>query len=160
MGLIHDSAYIDWPCKIGSGTRIWHFCHVMEGAVIGRNCTLGQNVHVAGGVVIGDNVRIQNNVSLYDGVVIDDDVFLGPSCVFTNVKRPGSGDQRNNFWSTIVEKGAVIGANATIICGVTIGKRAFVGAGAVVTKDVPEDMVVTGVPARPISKIEMERVVS
>jgi UDP-2-acetamido-3-amino-2,3-dideoxy-glucuronate N-acetyltransferase len=145
----HPSAYIDQPCEIGAGTRIWHFCHVMAGARIGRNCSLGQNVFVAASVVVGDGVRIQNNVSLYDGVVLEDDVFCGPSCVFTNVINPRSQyPRRGEYQPTRVRRGATIGANATIICGATIGRYAFIGAGAVVRGDVPDYALMLGVPAR------------
>src|SRR6185312_12106520 len=145
----HPSAIIDQPCEIGEGTHIWHFCHVMRGARLGSGCVLGQNVFVAGGVVAGDRVRVQNNVSLYDGVEIEDDVFLGPSSVLTNVKNPRAGvSRRGRYERTLVRRGATIGANATIVCGVTIGRHAFVAAGAVVTADVPDYALVLGVPAR------------
>jgi UDP-2-acetamido-3-amino-2,3-dideoxy-glucuronate N-acetyltransferase len=145
----HPSACIDQPCDIGEGTHIWHFCHVMSGARLGSGCVLGQNVFVAGGVVVGDRVRVQNNVSLYDGVEIEDDVFLGPSCVLTNVKSPRAGvSRRGRYERTRVRRGATIGANATIVCGVTIGRHAFVAAGAVVTGDVPDYALVMGVPGR------------
>ena len=145
----HESAYLDEPCSIGEGTRIWHFCHVAAGARVGRGCVLGQNVFVAGGVVIGDRVRIQNNVSIYDGTVIEDEVFLGPSAVLTNVLNPRAAvDRRGMVDATRIRRGATIGANATIVCGVTIGRHAFVGAGAVVTRDVPDYALVVGTPAR------------
>jgi UDP-2-acetamido-3-amino-2,3-dideoxy-glucuronate N-acetyltransferase len=145
----HPSAYIDQPCEIGAGTRIWHFCHVMAGARIGCNCSLGQNVFVAASVVVGDGVRIQNNVSLYDGVILEDDVFCGPSCVFTNVINPRSQyPRRGEYQQTLVRRGATIGANTTIICGATIGRYAFIGAGAVVRGDVPDYALMLGVPAR------------
>jgi UDP-2-acetamido-3-amino-2,3-dideoxy-glucuronate N-acetyltransferase len=145
----HSSACIDEPCEIGEGTRIWHFCHVMRGARIGRGCTLGQNVFVAGSAVVGDRVRVQNNVSIYDGVTLEDDVFLGPSCVLTNVENPRAGISRHGrFTPTLVRRGATVGANATIVCGVTVGRHAFVAAGAVVTHDVPDYALVMGVPAR------------
>lgn len=148
---VHPSSVIDQPCEIGDGTRIWHFCHVMSGAQIGRNCSLGQNVMVASGVKVGNNVKIQNNVSLYSGVTIDDDVFLGPSCVFTNVINPRSEiNRKSEYMSTIVQRGATIGANATIVCGVTIGRYAFIGAGAVMRSDVPDYGLVVGVPATQI----------
>ncbi|KJS10380.1 MAG: hypothetical protein VR67_19010 [Peptococcaceae bacterium BRH_c8a] len=146
----HESACIDDGALIGGGTRIWHFCHVMPGAEIGTKCSLGQNVFVANNVKIGDNVKIQNNVSVYEGVILEDDVFCGPSMVFTNVKTPRSAFPRNtsgDYYVTIVKRGASIGANATIICGITIGEHAFVAAGAVVTKDVPAHSMVAGVPA-------------
>jgi UDP-2-acetamido-3-amino-2,3-dideoxy-glucuronate N-acetyltransferase len=145
----HPSACIDEPCEIGAGTRVWHFCHVGAGARIGRACVLGQNVFVAGGAVVGDRVRVQNNVSIYDGVEIEDDVFLGPSCVLTNVTNPRAGiDRRGRFESTRIRHGATIGANATVVCGVTIGRHAFVAAGAVVTHDVPDYALILGVPGR------------
>ena len=145
----HASACIDEPCDIGEGTRIWHFCHVMTGARIGARCVLGQNVFVAGGAELGDDVRVQNNVSIYAGTIIEDDVFLGPSCVLTNVTSPRAEiDRRAHFEVTRVRRGATIGANATIVCGVTIGRYAFIGAGSVVTRDVPDYALLVGVPAR------------
>ncbi len=145
---IHPSAVVDSPCTIGCGTRIWHFTHVMAGARIGENCVLGQNVFVADGVTIGSNVKIQNNVSLYTGVCLEDDVFCGPSCVFTNVVNPRSQIVRHHLYeSTVVRRGATIGANATIISGATIGRYAFIGAGAVVRGDVPDYALMLGVPA-------------
>jgi UDP-2-acetamido-3-amino-2,3-dideoxy-glucuronate N-acetyltransferase len=145
---VHPSSFIDQPCEIGVGTHIWHFCHVMSGACIGRHCSLGQNVMVASGVKVGDNVKVQNNVSLYSGVTIDDDVFLGPSCVFTNVINPRSEiNRKSEYLPTVVRRGATIGANATIVCGVIIGRYAFVGAGAVVRRDVPDYGLMVGVPA-------------
>ena len=149
----HESAYVDPGAKVGRGTKIWHFSHIMPGAEIGENCTIGQNVFVAKNVKIGNNVKIQNNVSVYEGVILEDYVFCGPSCVFTNVKTPRSAFPRNrseDYIPTIVKKGATIGANATVVCGVTIGEWAFVAAGAVVTKDVPPYALVAGVPARPM----------
>ena len=146
---IHSSAIVDEPCTIGEGTHIWHFCHVMAGARIGRRCTLGQNVFVATGAVVGDGVKIQNNVSIYDGVIVEDDVFLGPSCVLTNVRNPRAAvNRRDRFETTRLGRGCTIGANATIVCGVQIGLHAFVAAGAVVTRDVPAYALVAGVPAR------------
>jgi len=146
---IHESAWVDEPCEIGEGTKIWHFSHVMAGARIGRNCILGQNVHVAPDVVVGNGVKIQNNVSLYTGVVLEDGVFCGPSVVFTNVGTPRSEfPRRDRYERTLVRRGATLGANATIVCGVEIGAYAFVGAGAVVTRDVPAHALVRGVPAR------------
>jgi UDP-2-acetamido-3-amino-2,3-dideoxy-glucuronate N-acetyltransferase len=148
---IHNSAYVDAGAQIGDGTKIWHFCHVMSGAVIGQNSSLGQNVFFANRVTVGSGVKIQNNVSLYEGVILEDDVFCGPSMVFTNVKIPRSAFPRNtgaDYLTTRVCYGASIGANATIVCGVTIGRWAFIGAGAVVTKDVPDYALMLGVPAR------------
>ena len=146
---VHQSSYVDEETTIGSGTKIWHFCHVMKGSKIGENCNIGQNVVVSPNVVIGNNVKIQNNVSLYEGVVCEDDVFLGPSCVFTNVKNPRSEIVRKqDFLNTIVKKGATIGANATIVCGITIGTYSFVAAGAVVTKNVNDFALMQGNPAR------------
>lgn len=147
----HESAFVDEGAVIGAGTKVWHFCHVSSGARIGEHCALGQNVYVASTVVIGDRVRIQNNVSLYDGVTIEDDAFIGPSAVFTNVLNPRSEVQRKHeYMSTKVSRGASIGANATIVCGSTLGPYAFVGAGAVVTRDVQAFELVVGVPARRI----------
>ncbi|MDQ4086646.1 MAG: N-acetyltransferase [Pseudomonadota bacterium] len=145
----HESAIVDEGAEIGAGSRIWHFVHVCAGARIGRNVTLGQNVFVAAGVVVGDDCRIQNNVSLYDGVVLEDGVFCGPSAVFTNVHNPRARVERKaEFRQTLVRTGATLGANCTIVCGVTIGRYAFVGAGAVVTRDVKDHALVAGVPAR------------
>ncbi len=147
---VHPSACVDESCTIGAGTRIWHFCHVMSGARIGCDCVLGQNVFVAGGAVVGSRVRVQNNVSIYDGVVVEDDVFLGPSCVLTNVSTPRAGiDRRSHFEPTLLRRGATIGANATVVCGVTVGRHAFVAAGAVVTRSVPDYALIVGVPGRP-----------
>lgn len=148
---IHESSYVDEDCKIGGGTRIWHFSHIMKGAEIGEGCNIGQNVVISPNVVIGNNVKIQNNVSVYTGVVCGDDVFLGPSCVFTNVINPRSSvERKHEYLSTKVGKGATIGANATIVCGNDIGEYSFVGAGAVVTKSVPPHAIVVGNPARQI----------
>jgi UDP-2-acetamido-3-amino-2,3-dideoxy-glucuronate N-acetyltransferase len=148
---VHESAYVDDGAEIGAGTKIWHFSHVMKGARIGERCVLGQNVNVDGGTLIGNNVKIQNNVSVYTGVVIEDDVFLGPSCVLTNVTNPRSQINRHSLYeTTVLKRGATIGANATIVCGVTIGRYAFVGAGAVVTKNVPDFALVVGNPARQV----------
>lgn len=148
---VHDSAIIDEGASIGAGSRIWHWVHVCSGARIGKNCSLGQNVYVGNRVVIGDNVKIQNNVSVYDNVYMEDDVFCGPSMVFTNVYNPRSAIERKaEYLDTRVMQGATIGANATIVCGTTIGRYAFVGAGAVVTRDVPDYALVVGVPGRQI----------
>jgi UDP-2-acetamido-3-amino-2,3-dideoxy-glucuronate N-acetyltransferase len=144
----HPSAYVDEPCRIGAGTKIWHFCHVMSGARIGERCVLGQNVHVANDVIIGNNVKLQNNVSIYTGVELEDDVFCGPSCVFTNVTNPRSQVVRHHLYEkTLVRRGATIGANATIVCGATIGQYAFIGAGAVVRGSVRDYALMLGVPA-------------
>lgn len=146
---IHPSAVVDDQTEIGSGTTVWHFCHIMSGCRIGENCNLGQNVVVSPGVILGNNVKVQNNVSIYTGVICEDDVFLGPSCVFTNVSNPRSAvPRRNQYEETVVKTGATIGANATIVCGHTIGRYAFVGAGAVVTHDVPDYALMVGNPAR------------
>jgi UDP-2-acetamido-3-amino-2,3-dideoxy-glucuronate N-acetyltransferase len=145
---IHASAYVDEGAVVGNGTRIWHFCHVMPGAVIGERCSLGQNVVVMPGTRIGNNVKIQNNVSIYEGVELEDDVFCGPSMVFTNVLNPRSQiSRKSEYQRTLVRRGATIGANATVVCGVTLGEYAFVGAGAVVTRDVEPYALVVGVPA-------------
>ena len=145
----HETAVIDEGSKIGKGTKIWHFTHVMSGSEIGENCNLGQNVVVLSGVKLGNNVKVQNNVSIYTGVICDDDVFLGPSMVFTNVINPRSAIiRKDQYLETIVERGASIGANATIVCGNIIGRYAFIGAGAVVTKDVKPFALVVGNPAR------------
>jgi len=146
---VHPSAYVDEDVEIGEGTKVWHFSHVMRGTRIGENCTLGQNVLVGPNVSVGDGVKIQNNVSVYEGVVLENDVFCGPSCVFTNVDRPRSGFPTGaaDYRETRVRRGVTIGANATIVCGHTLGEYAFVGAGAVVTKDVPAYTIVYGNPA-------------
>jgi UDP-2-acetamido-3-amino-2,3-dideoxy-glucuronate N-acetyltransferase len=145
----HATAIIDEGALIGEGTKIWHFSHVMNGAVIGNNCNLGQNVVVSPKVILGNNVRVQNNVSIYEGVICEDDVFLGPSMVLTNVINPRSAvSRKNEFKTTLIKKGASIGANATIVCGNTIGNFAFIGAGTVVTKDVPDYALVIGNPGR------------
>lgn len=147
----HESAYVDEGCQIGEGTKIWHFSHIMSNCILGENCNIGQNVVVSPDVILGRNVKVQNNVSIYTGVVCEDDVFLGPSMVFTNVTNPRSGvNRRGQYSKTIVKKGASIGANATIVCGHDIGKYAFVGAGAVVTKHIPDYALVVGNPARQI----------
>lgn len=148
---LHESSIVDEPCEIGKGTKIWHFCHVMRDAKLGRNCSLGQNVFVAKGVVIGSNVKIQNNVSIYEGVELEDNVFCGPSMVFTNVINPRSEIVRKHeYRPTLVRRGATLGANCTVLCGHTIGAYAFVGAGAVVTRDVPNYALVLGNPARQV----------
>ena len=148
---VHESAYVDEGATVGAGTRIWHFCHVNPGAVIGERCSLGQNVVVMPKVRIGNNVKVQNNVSIYEGVELEDDVFCGPSMVFTNVTNPRSHvSRKHEYRRTLVRRGASIGANATIVCGATLGEYAFVGAGAVVSKDVPAYALVVGVPARRI----------
>lgn len=148
---VHESAYVDEGARVGAGTKIWHFSHVMPEAEIGPGCTLGQNVFVADGVTIGEGVKIQNNVSVYEGIVLEDYVFCGPSMVFTNVKTPRSAfprDTSEDYLTTRVRHGASIGANATVVCGVTVGEWAFVAAGAVVTKDVPDYALIAGVPGR------------
>ena len=145
----HESSFVDQPCEIGEGTKIWHFCHVMAGSVIGRNCSLGQNVVVSPGVHVGDGCRIHNNVTLFTGVVLEENVFCGPSMVFTNVVKPRSESVRTHeYQQTVVRSGASLGANATIVCGVTIGRYAFIGAGTVVTRDVADYALVVGNPAR------------
>jgi len=152
---IHESSYIDENVSIGTGSKIWFFCHVQSGAVIGENCSLGQNVNIANNVIIGNNVKIQNNVSIYEGVELEDYVFCGPSCVFTNDLTPRCKYPigREKYEHTLVKEGASIGANATIVCGNTIGKHALIGAGAVVTSDVPDYALMIGVPARRVAWI-------
>lgn len=146
---IHSSSFVDDPCEIGSGTKIWHFSHIMSNCKIGENCNIGQNVVISPDVVLGNGVKIQNNVSVYTGVICEDDVFLGPSCVFTNVINPRSFIARKDeYRTTLIKKGASIGANATIVCGHNIGRYAFVGAGSVVTKDVPDFALLVGNPAK------------
>lgn len=146
---VHESSYVDEPCIIGKGTKIWHFSHIMKESVIGDNCNLGQNVVISPGVKLGNGVKIQNNVSVYTGVVCEDDVFLGPSCVFTNVINPRSFiERKDEYKATLIKKGASIGANATIVCGNSIGKYALIAAGAVVTKPVKNYSLVAGVPAK------------
>ena len=153
----HPSAVIDNDSRIGKNTKIWHFSHIMKNSVIGENCNIGQNVVVSPNVIIGNNVKIQNNVSVYTGVICEDDVFLGPSCVFTNVINPRSFiERKDEFRKTLVKKGASIGANATILCGVTIGEYAMIGAGAVVTKDVEPYALIIGNPGKPIGKVDKE----
>lgn len=146
---VHESAYVDTPCDIGHGTKVWHFCHVSQDTTIGQGCTLGQNVFVASNVQIGDNVKVQNNVSIYSGCVIEDDVFLGPSCVLTNVSNPRSQVKRQSLYETTrFRRGATVGANATIVCGIILGRYCFIGAGAVVTSDVPDYALILGNPGR------------
>jgi UDP-2-acetamido-3-amino-2,3-dideoxy-glucuronate N-acetyltransferase len=154
---VHESSYVDDGAEIGEGTKIWHFSHIMGGAKIGKHCSLGQNVNVSSRAVIGDGVKIQNNVSVYDDVIIEDDVFCGPSCVFTNVINPRAFvERKSEYKRTVVKKGASIGANATIVCGVTIGEYALVGAGSVVTKDVPDYALVYGCPARVCGQVDRD----
>jgi UDP-2-acetamido-3-amino-2,3-dideoxy-glucuronate N-acetyltransferase len=146
---VHPTACIDEPCEIGAGTRIWHFSHIMKGARIGKDCILGQNVYIDQDVAVGDGCKIQNNVSVYKGIILEDGVFCGPSMVFTNVINPRAFiERKSEFKTTLVQKGATLGANATIICGVTVGAYALIGAGSVVTKDVPAHAMIYGVPAR------------
>lgn len=147
----HETAVIDQPVRIGKGSKVWHFCHLMPDVVLGEGCNLGQNVFVASGVRLGNRVKVQNNVSIYQGVECEDDVFLGPSMVFTNVRNPRSHvNRRGEYALTLVRQGATIGANATVVCGVTLGRYAFVGAGAVVNRDLPDYALVVGNPARQI----------
>lgn len=152
----HESSYVDDGVKIGEDTKIWHFCHIQTGAIIGSKCSIGQNVNISNNVFIGNEVKIQNNVSVYEGVEIEDGVFLGPSCVFTNDLTPRARYPKghDNYKKTIVKEGASIGANATIVCGHTVGKYAMVAAGAVVTKDVPDFALVAGVPAKIVGKVD------
>jgi len=146
---VHPSSYVDDGASLGDGTKVWFFCHIQSGAVIGENCSFGQNVNVANDVIIGSNVKVQNNVSIYTGTVIESDVFLGPSCVLTNVSNPRSQVRRHSLYEkTLIRRGASIGANATIVCGTRIGRYALVAAGAVVAKDVPDYALMMGVPAR------------
>jgi len=146
---VHPTSFVDEGAKVGEDTKIWHFCHIMPQTQIGNNCIIGQNVFIASGVVVGNNVKIQNNVSVFTGVILEDGVFLGPSMVFTNVINPRSHIKRNSeYQTTLVKKGTTIGANATIVCGVTLGEYAFIGAGAVITKDIPAYGLVYGNPGR------------
>lgn len=147
---VHESSYVDEGCEIGEGTKIWHFCHVQSGAKIGKKCSLGQNVNVSNNVIVGDNCKLQNNVSLYEGVVLEDGVFCGPSCVFTNDLTPRAKypKGRANYKQTVIREGSSIGANATVVCGHTVGRCALIGAGAVVTCNVPDYALMLGVPAR------------
>jgi UDP-2-acetamido-3-amino-2,3-dideoxy-glucuronate N-acetyltransferase len=148
---VHETAIIDPNCKIGNDTKIWHFSHIMSGSEIGKKCNIGQNVVISPGVILGNNVKVQNNVSVYSGLICEDDVFLGPSCVFTNIINPRSAiNRKGKYIETIIGKGATIGANATIVCGNNIGKFAFIGAGAVVTKSVPDYALLVGNPAKQI----------
>lgn len=148
---VHESSFVDEPCDIGDETKIWHFCHISKGAKIGRRCIFGQNCFVASDVVIGSNVKVQNNVAIYTGTVIEDDVFLGPSCVLTNVTNPRSQVNRHLLYEkTLLRRGATIGANATIVCGTTIGRYAFIAAGSVVTTNVPDYALIVGVPGRQV----------
>ena len=153
---VHESSYIDNSVEIGENTKIWHFCHIQSGAKIGKNCSLGQNVNISNNVIIGNDVKIQNNVSVYEGVEIEDGVFCGPSCVFTNDLTPRARFPKGheNYKKTLVKEGASIGANATIVCGNTIGKFALVASGAVVTRDIPDYAVAAGVPARIVGRID------
>lgn len=153
---VHESSYVDDNVVIGEDTKIWHFCHIQSGAVIGEKCSLGQNVNIANNVHIGSEVKIQNNVSVYEGVEIEDGVFLGPSCVFTNDLTPRARHPKghDNYKKTLVKEGASIGANATIVCGHTVGKYAMVAAGAVVTKDIPDYALAAGVPARIVGRVD------
>ena len=153
---VHESSYIDDDVSIGAGTKVWHFCHVQKGARIGSNCSLGQNVNVSNNVTIGNDCKIQNNVSIYEGVTLEDGVFFGPSCVFTNDLTPRARYPKGheNYKKTLVKEGASIGANATIVCGHTVGKCAMVAAGAVVTKDVPDYALVAGIPAKVIGRVD------
>ena len=148
---VHESSYVDEPCKIGDGVKIWHFSHIMANCTIGKGCNIGQNVVVSSNVILGSNVKVQNNVSIYEGVICEDDVFLGPSMVFTNVINPRSAIiRKHEYKQTVVKKGASIGANATIVCGYNIGEYAFVGAGSVITKNVPAYALMVGNPAKQI----------
>ena len=156
---VHESSYVDSPCEIGEGTKIWHFSHIMKDCKIGKNCNIGQNVVISPGVEIGNGVKIQNNVSVYTGVKCEDDIFLGPSCVFTNVINPRSHiSRKDEYRATLIKRGASLGANCTIVCGHTIGKYALIGAGSVVTKDIPDNVIAAGNPCRilrPLNEEEM-----
>lgn len=153
---VHESSYVDADVKIGEGTKIWHFCHIQKGARIGKNCSFGQNVNISNNVIVGNDCKVQNNVSIYEGVVLEDGVFCGPSCVFTNDLTPRARypKGRKGYKRTLIKEGASIGANATIVCGNTIGDYAMVAAGAVVTKDVPAYTLVAGVPAKVIGRVD------
>jgi UDP-2-acetamido-3-amino-2,3-dideoxy-glucuronate N-acetyltransferase len=154
---IHESAYVDEPCTVGAGTKIWHFAHILKDCAIGANCSIGQNVMIGPAVKVGDNCKIQNNVSLYNGVELEDGVFCGPSCVFTNVNNPRAEiEKKSEFRRTLVKRGATIGANATIVCGHTLGAYCFVAAGAVVTNDVPAFALMAGVPAKRIGWMSLK----
>ena len=152
----HSSSFIDLPCRIGAGTVVWHFTHIREGSKIGRECMIGQGCYIDKGVNIGDNVRIQNNVSIYDGVVIEDDVYIGPSVVFMNVRKPWATKSSKQYEPTVIKRGASVGANATILCGVIIGEGAMIGCGTVVNKNVPPHTMVVGNPSKIIKQIEYE----
>lgn len=151
---VHESSYVDEPCEIGEKTNIWHFSHIMKNSKIGNGCNIGQNVVISDNVILGNNVKVQNNVSVYTGVICEDDVFLGPSCVFTNVINPRSHvSRKHEYKTTLIQKGASVGANSTIVCGNTIGRYALIGAGSVITKDVEPFSVVVGNPARKIGYV-------
>ncbi len=146
---VHDTARVDEGALIGAGTKVWHFSHIMSGAVVGKRCSIGQNVNIGSKAIVGNGVKVQNNVSIYDSIVIEDDVFCGPSCVFTNVVNPRAFvERKTEYKETRIKKGASIGANATVVCGVTLGEYCFIGAGAVITKDVPAYALMVGVPAK------------
>ena len=155
---VHESSYIDNSVEIGENTKIWHFCHIQSGAKIGKNCSLGQNVNISNNVIIGNDVKIQNNVSVYEGVEIEDGVFCGPSCVFTNDLTPRARYPKghDNYKHTLIKEGASIGANATIICGNTVGRYAMIAAGAVVTKDIPDYALAVGVPAQVVGTVDKQ----
>jgi len=154
---VHDSSYVDEGAVIGEGTKIWHFCHITSKAKIGKNCNIGQNVFIGDNVILGDNCKVQNNVSIYEGVIIEDGVFVGPSVVFTNIRAPRSFiSRKNKYIKTVIKKGATLGANSTIICGITICEYSFVGAGSIVTKGVPPHTTVYGNPARIIGSVSRD----